>query len=125
MPRIVHFEMPADNVDRAVKFYTDVFGWKSQKYAGSPTDYRLVITGDEKQPGINGGIMARGQEKCVINSIDVPDVDAYIKKIKSAGGKMLTPKMPIPGVGYFAYFQDTEGNKVGVYQTDMSAKMGA
>jgi predicted enzyme related to lactoylglutathione lyase len=124
VPKMIHFEIPADNVDRAVKFYADVFGWKAQKYAGSPTDYRTVTTGDEKEMGINGAIMARGQEKCVIDTIGVPDVDKFLKKITAAGGKALTKKMPVPGMGYFAYFQDTEGNKLGVFTVDMSAKMG-
>ncbi len=122
MPKMIHFEIPADNMDRADKFYTGVFGWKIQKYAGYPVDYRLATTGGEKEPGINGAIMPRGENKYVIDTIDVPDVDEYIKKIKSGGGKVLTPKMPIPGVGYMAYFEDTEGNKLGIYHTDMSAK---
>ena len=122
MPKIVHFEIPADNPDRAQKFYTSVFGWKVQKFPGYPVDYRLVTAGDEKEPGINGAIMARGQEKSVIDTIGVPDIDAYIKKIEKAGGKIVLPKSAIPGVGYMAYFQDTEGNKLGIYKTDMSAK---
>lgn len=122
MPKIIHFEIPADNMDRAQKFYTGVFGWKIQKWANPQVDYRLVTAGDEKEPGINGAIKTRDDDKCVIDTIDVPDVDEYIEKIKKAGGKMLTPKMPIPGVGYMAYFQDTEGNKLGIYKTDMSAK---
>jgi uncharacterized protein len=122
MSKIVHFEIPADNPDRAQKFYTGVFGWKVAKFPGYPIDYRLVTAGDEKEPGINGAIMARGQEKSVIDTIDVPDVDAYIKKIKAAGGKVVLPKSAIPGVGYMAYFTDTEGNKLGIYQDDKSAK---
>ena len=121
MPRVVHFEIPADNPDRAVKFYSEVFDWKIEKWAG-PMQYWLVSTGSKEAPGIGGAIMERRQERCVINTIDVPDVDEFIRKIEGGGGRILQPKTTIPGVGYFAYFQDTEGNKLGIMQSDMSAK---
>jgi predicted enzyme related to lactoylglutathione lyase len=122
MPRIVHFEIPADSLDRAEKFYTDVFDWKIQKWEGGQMDYRLATTGDKEEMGINGAIMARGQESCIIDTIGVSNVDDYMKRIESHGGKMLTARTPIPGTGYVAYFQDTEGNKLGIFQPDMSAK---
>lgn len=121
MPRVVHFEIPADNPDRAVKFYSSVFNWKVEKWAG-PIEYWLVTTGSKEAPGIDGAIMVRGQENCVINTIDVPLVDEFVAKIKAKGGKIVQPKTAIPGVGYFAYFKDTEGNKFGIMQSDMSAK---
>jgi uncharacterized protein len=121
MPRVVHFEIPADNPERAIKFYSSVFGWKIEK-TPMPMDYWLVTTGDKDQMGINGAIMPRGKEKGVINTIGVSSVDEFIEKIKANKGKILQPRMPIPGVGYFAYFQDTEGNKSGILEPDMSAK---
>jgi predicted enzyme related to lactoylglutathione lyase len=121
MPRVVHFEIPADNPDRAVKFYTEVFNWKIVKWTG-PLQYWLVTTGNKEAPGIDGAIMERGQERCIIDTIDVPAMDEYIKKIQARGGKTLQPITTIPGVGHFAYFQDTEGNKLGIMQSDMSAK---
>ena len=121
MPRVIHFEIPVDNTKRAIKFYSSVFNWKIEKWAG-PMEYWNVTTGSKEVPGIDGAIMPRGQEKCVIDTIDVPSMDDFAKKIVAGGGKMLMPKTAIPGMGYFAYFLDTEGNKLGIFQTDMSAK---
>jgi predicted enzyme related to lactoylglutathione lyase len=121
MPRVIHFELTADNPERAVKFYSDVFGWQIEKWGNQ--DYWLVNTGSSDQPGINGAIMRRqGSLARVINSIDVPSVDDFSDKIKKTGGKMVTPKTPIPGIGYFAYCQDTEGNIFGIMQSDPKAK---
>ena len=83
MPKMVHFEIPVDEPERAIKFYTEVFGWKINKMPGSQMEYWLVKAGDDMEPGINGAIMARGQEECVVDTIRVPDIDEYIKKIKS------------------------------------------
>jgi hypothetical protein len=122
MPRIIHFDVPADDVARAQKFYGDVFGWKFDKWNG-PMEYWMTITGDDKQPGINGGLCKRmpGQMG-MTNTIDVPSVDEYSKKIQSMGGKILMPKMAILGVGYFAQCLDTEGNVFGIIQMDQNAK---
>jgi len=121
MPRVIHFEIPADNPQRAIKFYSSVFGWKIEK-TSMPMDYWLATTGGNDKPGINGAIMPRGKEGCVINTIDVPSIDKFTDLIKKNDGKILQPKMPIPGIGYFSYFQDTEGNKLGILESDMSAK---
>jgi len=121
MPRVVHFEIPADDPARAEKFYTEVFGWKFQKWDG-PSPYWLVTTGPEGTPGINGGMMPRQPGQPVVNTIDVPSVDEYAKTIEAKGGKIVVPKMAIPGVGYLVYFTDTEGNIGGIYTHDPSAK---
>jgi predicted enzyme related to lactoylglutathione lyase len=121
MPRIIHFEINADDPRRATEFYKKVFGWKVKKWEG-PTDYWLVTTGDEKQPGIDGAIMERMKKATTINTIDVPSVDEFIKKIEKAGGKPVSEKTIIPGVGYFAYCKDTEGNIFGIMQADSSVK---
>jgi len=122
MPRIIHFDIPADDPARAQKFYQDVFGWKFDKWNG-PMEYWMAKTGDDKQPGINGGLAKRmpGQAG-VTNTIDVPSVDEFAKKIQSKGGKVIVPKMAIPGVGYFAQCLDTEGNIFGIIQMDENAK---
>ena len=88
MPRVVHFEIPADKPERAVKFYTDVFGWKMETWP-SAWDYWLATTGDKDEPGINGAIMPRGQEKCVVNTIDVPSLDKAMDMVKKNGGEIL------------------------------------
>jgi len=122
MLRVSHFEVPADEPERLVKFYENVFGWTVRKWNG-PMDYWLVMTGETAEPGIDGGIARRGDESPgVIPSIDVPSVDEYVEKITAAGGRIITPKTAIPGVGYLAYFKDTEGNTFGIMQEDTSVK---
>ena len=109
MPRVVHFEIPADNPGRAAKFYEEVFGWKIKKWEG-PLDYWMITTGEEEEPGINGAIMTKDMGGMVRNTIGVDSFDKYAQKIEKEGGKMLTDKMTIPGIGIMAAFQDTEGN---------------
>ena len=123
MSRVVHFEVMCDDVDRAVKFYETVFGWKFNKWDG-PIEYWLVDTGDKDQPGINGGFMKREKSGggTVCNTIDVASVDSYIAKIKQAGGEIEVDKAAVPGVGWFAYFKDPEGNVFGIMEEDSSAK---
>ncbi len=121
MLRVVHFEIPADKPERAVKFYKMIFAWKIEKWAG-PVDYWLITTGEDKEPGINGAIMSKENQKTTINTIDVPSVDYYLKKITEAGGKVVMPKTAVPSVGYMAYCADTEGNVFGIMQNDPSAK---
>jgi predicted enzyme related to lactoylglutathione lyase len=120
MPRVIHFEIPINDADRAVKFYKDVFGWKIEKWPG-PTEYWLVNTGDDKTPGINGGLMRRGNVQHTTNTLGVDSVDASVAAVTKAGGKLIMPKTPIPGVGYFAYCEDPEGNLFGVMQADADA----
>ena len=121
MSRVVHFELPADNPERAVDFYKKVFGWQFQKWEG-PTDYWLVSTGPDAQPGINGGLLRRQQPGAgTCNTIGVTSLDDSVATITKNGGKNVVPKMPIPGVGYVAYCSDTEGNVFGLLQPDPKA----
>jgi predicted enzyme related to lactoylglutathione lyase len=120
MPRVVHFEIAADDPQRAAAFYSEVFGWRIQKWDG-PVEYWLVQTG-ESGPGIDGGLMRRaGAPGPVVNTVDVDDVEDAIARITRVGGKVLSPKQAIPGIGWFAYCQDTEGNPFGIMQSDPSA----
>ena len=122
MPRVIHFEIPAADPERASKFYQKVFGWKFDKWAG-PMEYWMVTTGADGVPGINGGMLRKpGPVSVTTNTIGVGSVDVAIEAAKSAGGKLVMPKSPIPGVGYFAYCEDTEGNLFGVMQADKNAK---
>jgi hypothetical protein len=122
MPRIVHFDIPADDPSRAQKFYQEVFGWTFEKWDG-PMDYWLAKTGDDKQPGINGGLARRMPGQIgVTNTIDVNSIEEFAKKISSKGGTIIVPKMAIPQVGYFAQCMDTEGNMFGIIQMDKNAK---
>lgn len=122
MIRVYHFDIQADDPERAVKFYSDVFGWKIEKWEG-PTDYWLVTTGPEDQYGINGGI-ARRQDPAdhTINTIVVPSLDDFVAKVTAFGGEVIAPKMAIPGVGWFALCKDSEDNKFGLMEDDPKAK---
>ena len=127
MPRVVHFEIHAADPDRAVNFYTTLFGWSFQKWEG-PMDYWLVTTGPNEQPGINGGLVRRQGEidgQAVIAyvcTVDVEDLDASVQTAVDNGGQIALPKMPIPGMGWLAYCKDTEGNIFGMMQGDPNAK---
>ena len=121
MSRVIHFEIPAADPERASAFYKKVFGWKIEKWPG-PIEYWMVTTGAEGTPGINGGLMRNTNVKTTTNTIGVESVDKAIEAVKNAGGKLVMPKSPIPTVGYFAYLEDTEGNLFGVMQPDPSAK---
>ncbi len=122
MPRITHFDIPSDNPDRAQKFYQNTFGWKFDKWDG-PMEYWMIRTGDDNQPGINGGMARRMPGQIgMTNTIEVPSLDEYTNKIQSNGGQVLIPKMPIPGVGYYATCMDTEGNIFGMIQMDQNAQ---
>ena len=122
MPRVVHFEINAVEPERAAKFYADAFGWKAKRWEG-PMDYWMLMTGEEGEPGINGGMMTKCEESSAgtVNTIAVTSVDEYVAKITAAGGKITVPKMAIPTVGYVAYFQDPEGNTFGIKEEDESA----
>lgn len=122
MSRIVHFEIPADDPERAIGFYEAIFGWKIDKWDG-PQEYWLITTGEDNEPGINGGLVNRMHpEHRVCNTVDVPSVDEFTQKIEAAGGKVVAPRMAVAGVGYLAYVQDTEGNVFGMMETDESAQ---
>lgn len=121
MPRIVHFDLPADQPARAIDFYAKVFGWKITKWDG-PEDYWLIETGPDSEPGINGGLSRRRPESAMHNTIGVDSVDRYVSRISEWGGKILAPKMVIPGVGYFARCEDTEGNAFGILEPDSQAR---
>lgn len=121
MPRVVHFEIAAREPERTAEFYSTVFGWKIQKWEG-PEDYWLVTTGSHSRPGIDGGISSpNGLFTGYVNTVEVPVIDDYIILINKSGGKVLTDKMTVPGVGYLAYCKDPEGNIFGIVQPDESA----
>lgn len=128
MARVVHFELHADEPERAAKFYSTCFGWEFHKWDG-PMDYWLITTGPREEMGIDGGMVKRMvaiDGKAVIayvGIIAVEDIDATIQKVEQQGGTIEYPKDAIPGVGLLAYFKDTEGNIFGALQPDMSTQM--
>lgn len=126
MPRVVHFEIHAEQPERAIKFYRDLLGWAFTKWEG-PQEYWLVTTGPDSEPGINGGLIQRrgpidGQAVLAyVCTVETPTLDDYLQKAQAGGGTVVVPKMPIPGVGWLAYCKDTEGNIFGMMQSDLKA----
>ncbi len=124
--RVVHFEIPADDEDRARDFYRQAFGWDVQPMP--EMQYTILSTtetdeqGLPKDPGaINGGMMKR-QPPCTspVITVDVDDIDAALAKIESLGGSTVRPRIPVGDMGFAAYFTDTEGNVMGLWQTATS-----
>jgi uncharacterized protein len=121
--RIVHFEIPFDDGDRAREFYGNVFGWQIMKMP--EMDYTIAMTGPSDpetgpvEPGfINGGMFQRQEGFSGPNVvIDVPDIDAALEDVEAAGGKVGRRKEPVGDMGFAAYFTDTEGNLVGLWET--------
>ena len=124
MGKVVHFEIPTDDEARAREFYSSIFGWQLQPM--DEMQYTLVRTTpvDEQtqlptEPGaINGGLMKRSAETpAPVITVDVDSIDDSLKQIESSGGSTVTPRTEIQGMGAFAYFKDTEGNVVGLWET--------
>ena len=126
MRKVVHFEIPAEDLDRAKAFYASVFGWQLQTMPMPGGEYTVVMTTpvDEQtqmptEPGsINGGMMQRDERTPgPVITIDVDSIDDALREIESRGGSTVTPRTPIPGMGAFAYFKDPEGNVLGLWET--------
>ncbi|MGA9150190.1 MAG: VOC family protein [Candidatus Nitrosopolaris sp.] len=136
MPTVVHFEVPSDDIERAKKFYNDLFGWKIEKWAGAvdrqlisaatgqPMEYWMVTTTDDKgNRAIGGGLMKRVQrEQQITNYINVRSVDEYSEKVEKLGGRVVAPKHAVPGMGYFAICLDTENNCFAIWESKETAK---
>ena len=128
--RVVHFEIQADDLDRAKAFYAAALDWRFDDYSqviGSP--YYGVMTGSDDEPGINGGLLPRpaaapGPEhgtNSYVCTVQVADYDDVERKILDAGGQVALPKFAMPGVAWQGYYLDTEGNTFGVHQPDPKA----
>lgn len=120
MPRVVHFDLSAEDPIRAKKFYEELFDWEITKWDG-PMDYWLIRTGEPDIPGIDGGLGKRTKKgDSTTNTIEVDSVDEYAIKVKKCGGKIIEPKSTIPGVGYFVLCEDSEGNPFGIIENDFN-----
>ncbi|MBV9100812.1 MAG: VOC family protein [Candidatus Dormibacteraeota bacterium] len=117
-----HFEIPVDDPDRAEAFYRDVFGWTFQRFEGAPSYYGMATTGDEN-PGINGALFQRSPEAGTSLTMSVDSIESAVARIREHGGGVVQDKTPIPGMGYFATCEDTEGNRFGIFTNDPSATM--
>ena len=122
MPRVVHFDLEADDPERAIAFYERAFGWRFERWQG-PMEYWLVMTGPEDEPGIDGGLARRTDPPSgTVNTIGVPSVDEAVALVEANGGKVIRAKSAVPGVGWLAYCQDTEGNGFGLMEDDPEAR---
>ncbi|MBD8006739.1 VOC family protein [Bacillus norwichensis] len=131
MGRLIHFEIHVDDMDRAKKFYGEVFGWSFQDwsdYAGMP--YFGAVTGNESELGINGALMQRQSASPEANqplngfacTMGVENYDITEARIIEKGGKVAMPKYALPGMAWQGYYLDTEGNVFGIHQPDENAK---
>jgi predicted enzyme related to lactoylglutathione lyase len=119
---IIHFEIPATNVEKLKQFYAGLFGWKIEKYPG-PMEYWMIQTvptddkGMLQRPGVNGGMVKKeNPEQKPVNYISVDSVDESIKRVKKLGGKIIMPKQEVPNVGWIATAADPEGNLIALLQ---------
>lgn len=126
MRKVVHFEIPADDLDRAKSFYSDVFGWKLETMPMPGGEYTAIYTTPvdpqtqlPTEPGaINGGLMQRDDRTpAPVLTVDVDAIDDALAEIAGRGGATVTPRTEIPGMGAYAYFKDPEGNVVGLWET--------
>lgn len=126
MPNIVYFEIPADDVARAREFYQSVLGWKIEPTRGplepeaiAAMQYHDIDTGDAGEEGLTmGGLYRRQTSELITDHVAVDDIDGVLAKVEKAGGRILMPKMKITGVGLNAIIQDTEGNSIGLVQSE-------
>jgi predicted enzyme related to lactoylglutathione lyase len=122
MDKVVHFEIPFDDKQRAMKFYAEAFDWKlSDVPEMSYVMAETVAVNDKYMPtepgAINGGLFQRPKEAPhPVLYVGVSSVDQALKKVQAAGGRVVTPKTPIPGMGAYARVSDTEGNVIGLFE---------
>ena len=120
MQRVVHFEIYTNDPEAVQPFYRDVFEWEFKKFEGGPIEYWVVTTGDDKEAGINGGMLRPrpGQNPGTINTVTVSSLEETLRKITEGGGSVCVPKMAIPKVGWLAYAQDPTGIVFGILQPE-------
>ena len=121
---IVHFEIPADDIEKLVKFYTGLFGWKIRATPMGPMDYWLIETvpvdedGTPTGPGVNGRMYRKeSPDQVAVNYVEIEDIDESIEKLKALGGAIVQGKQEVPGVGYVAVGEDPEGNPIAMIQS--------
>jgi predicted enzyme related to lactoylglutathione lyase len=123
MPKIVHFEIPVDDPQRAAAFYRDALGWEITRFGEEP--YWLVRAGTDEEPGADGALVSREElHQSPVVIAGVADIDDALSRVQKCGGQTIQGKLPIPGMGWSAYIRDPEGNTIGFFQPDMNAAAG-
>jgi uncharacterized protein len=131
MSRVLHFEIQADDVERAKAFYSSAFDWTFQDWSSAVggATYWGIVTGPDDEPGINGGLLPRpvpvpagpAGTNAFVCTVAVTDYDAAEQRILAAGGQVALPKMALPGMAWQGYYLDSEGNTFGIHQPDPNA----
>ena len=129
MSRVVHFEIQADDIERAKAFYAAAFDWTFEDYSQfTGSTYWGIVTGPEDQMGINGGLLARPApvspgdgSNSFVCTMGVGDYDETEQRILAAGGQVAMAKSALPGMAWQGYYLDTEGNTFGIHQPDPEA----
>jgi len=120
--RVIHFEIPIDDPGRASAFYETALGWKVAKWG--PIDYWTMTNLGEPGQGAEGALTPRTEApEGVLIYMGVDSIDAAMRKVEDAGGELVTEKLPVPGMGWLARFRDSEGNLIGLFETDPAARM--
>lgn len=126
---VIHFEIPADNIEKLSKFYSKLFDWKIIHSPVEGMDYWIIQTvptddkGMLQRAGVNGGMFPRQPEQKALNAVNyitVENIDEYLEKVAKLDGKVLMPKQKVPTVGYIALAMDPEGNQFGLLQPEMT-----
>lgn len=126
MTRVVHFEIHADNPERAIRFYQSVFEWEFIPFPGTD-EYWFIKTGESGQTGIDGGLVRRRGPVdgtaiiAYVCTVSVDRLDRYMMKVRASGGQQAVAKRAVPGIGWLAYAKDTEGNVFGLMEPDEDA----
>lgn len=127
MTRVVHFEIQAEQPERAMRFYRSVFEWEFTPFPVADREYWFIKTGEPGRTGIDGGLTRRHGALdgtaviAYVCIVSVDKLDRYLMKVRASGGQMVAEKRAVPGIGWLAYAKDTEGNIFGLLQTDEDA----
>lgn len=122
MNTIGHLEIPADDIEKVKKFYAGLFDWEFQFH--KEMNYTMFNIKDSAGIVTSGGGIPKKEnaQQTLLNYINVEDIAHSEKKIEELGGKIVVPKTPVPGMGWFIQFSDPEGNMMAVWQNDNEAK---
>lgn len=117
--KVVHIEIPADDIAQSREFWSDLFGWQFESYPGGPGEYHMARISDQTGAAITGLEPGKRGTRAYF---DVDEIEAGVARVNELGGAASEP-MPVPGMGWFATCTDPHGNEFGLWQTDESAPL--